>query len=131
MKVFPNVVIALLAFGTGLGISAAYRAYSNFQPEGRALNCIAHGSICVGMNAKQAIFLAEGSLGGLTNVGCGFDELQGSLKEEMILSDVIQRGCSSPRYVAVFSDGRYLTGIWIKNNKVFRLDRNPAHEVDF
>jgi hypothetical protein len=131
MRALYFVIVALLAFGAGVGTSAAYRAYDDLQPEGRQLKCVAHGSICVGMDAKQAIFRAEDSLGGLTNVACGFDQPEVNVGEDMILSEAIQRGCSKSNYMIVFSDGRDLTGVWIENGKVVRLDRNPAHEVDF
>ena len=130
MRASSIIIVAVLCFGAGVGISAAYRAFGDLQPEGRQLKCVAHGTICVGMDARHAIFRAEDNLGGLIHVTCGFDRPEVNVGEDMILSEVIQRGCSKKKYMTLFSDGRYLTGIWIENGKVVQLDRGPENEND-
>jgi hypothetical protein len=123
-------MIASLTFVAGIGFSTIFHNVEDNEPNGRNLKCVAHGTICVGMPAREAIFRAEDDLGSLSIVYCGFERPEVNVREKMILADAIRRGCSDHRYMLLFSNRNHLTGIWIEDEKVIRLDRSPTSVFD-
>jgi hypothetical protein len=131
MRALVVIGIALLAFLGGAWAGPLVTMAADQQPEGRALKCLARGTVCVGMSAESVLSSSsEDNFGGLIGVYCGFDRPGAGVGPDENFADVIGHGCSGGRYVAQFSDGRRMTSIWIDNGRVVRLDRAPRHTLD-
>jgi hypothetical protein len=132
MRLFIIVGVALLAFGVGILSSPFVTAATDREPEGHALKCIAYGRVCVGMRADRVLSTsAEDNFGGLIGVFCGFDRPGGRVGLHIVsVGELIGQGCSNPKYVAQFSDGRHLTSVWVKNGSVTQLDHVPRDTLD-
>ena len=94
--------------------------------------CLAGGRVCVGMSAEQVFGPGlESNLGGLIDFRCGDDKLrEPDLQPPPPLMTLIRSGCSEAGFSASFSDGDHLTGVWIRDDRVVRLQQTPRHAMD-
>ena len=129
MRIFILVGFSILAFAIGVWASPAMIAAGRHRAEGASLHCLAKGQICVGAPAQKvmSVNLAD-DLGGLVEVYCGFDRPGDPGAAPIVdISQLIARGCASPKYMAQFSDGRQVSRVWVDHGVVVALSRGPAH----
>lgn len=125
-RLISTTAIAVLV---SLGLSDKSHAQLARSPVHR--QCIDSGKFCTGMKASDVLTdRLSKSVGGLSVVYCDFNRPGVGVGRSMILSELIEKGCQSSRYVAQFSNGNRLTSIWIDSGIVVRIDQVGRHALD-
>lgn len=133
MRIFVFVlgVVLGLLFAWSRSIVAFVHAPGNVQ-------CAVKGKFCVGSNAQEGLrtLYWEKEIGGLVSVSCGIRRFDHGSYEAtgdssyLDLAQVIAHGCQTDSYVASFSDGDYLTNLWVTKDKIVQVDRYSARAID-
>jgi len=130
-----KLFMAGLVFGALLGGAAAtmvggavrgLRPNPARGPVGQNLQC-AHG-ICVGRSIRDVRSL-EGSFGGLQWVRFDLDPDDPS-DLSSVVSPTVLASQRSDTFVASYSSYDRLTGLWVKDGVIARIDQSPLHTID-
>lgn len=130
MRTLGWLLLAVVTFGLGLWASPLLEGLTRQPPKGRGVQCLADGKVCVGMRFENVEGRLEDRFGGLIGAYCGFDRPGEGAEPYVSLGPLIGGGCGSTRYVAQFSDGNYLTNLWVDGGVIVRLDQYPRHAID-